>query len=98
MSHARSAHRMAARGGAILTLVAAALLSLIAAPAANAAIQAAPTAAAVSTVTLTGHGNGHGRGLLHFFTLPFNLTFHTADFSGAGGFESALEHGRLQHR
>ena len=32
-----------------------------------------------------GRGNGHGRGLLHFFTLPFNLTFHTADFSGAGG-------------
>src|SRR5258708_14282529 len=30
-------------------------------------------------------GNGHGRGLLHFFTLPFNLTYHTADFSGAGG-------------
>jgi len=30
-------------------------------------------------------GNGHGRGPLHFFTLPFNLTYHTADFSGAGG-------------
>jgi hypothetical protein len=30
-------------------------------------------------------GKGHGRGLLHFFTLPFNLTYHTADFSGGGG-------------
>ena len=30
-------------------------------------------------------GNGHGRGVMHFFTLPFNLTYHTADFSGAGG-------------
>jgi hypothetical protein len=30
-------------------------------------------------------GAGHGRALWHFFTLPFNLTFHTADFSGAGG-------------
>jgi hypothetical protein len=30
-------------------------------------------------------GNGHGRGIIHFFTLPFNLTYHTADFSGAGG-------------
>jgi hypothetical protein len=30
-------------------------------------------------------GSGHGRGPLHFFTLPFNLTYHTADFSGAGG-------------
>src|SRR5258708_23850748 len=30
-------------------------------------------------------GKGHGRGILHLFTLPFNLTYHTADFSGAGG-------------
>ena len=30
-------------------------------------------------------GRGHGRGIFHFFTLPFNLTYHTADFSGAGG-------------
>ena len=30
-------------------------------------------------------GNGHGRALWHFFTLPFNLTYHTADFHGAGG-------------
>jgi hypothetical protein len=30
-------------------------------------------------------GRGHGRGLLHFFSLPFNLTYHTADFSGGGG-------------
>jgi hypothetical protein len=30
-------------------------------------------------------GKGHGRGPLHFLTLPFNLTYHTADFSGAGG-------------
>lgn len=30
-------------------------------------------------------GNGHGRGIIHFFTLPFNLTYHTADFNGAGG-------------
>jgi hypothetical protein len=30
-------------------------------------------------------GRGHGRGPLHFLTLPFNLTYHTADFSGAGG-------------
>jgi hypothetical protein len=29
--------------------------------------------------------SGHGRGILHFFTLPFNLTYHTADFNGAGG-------------
>jgi hypothetical protein len=28
---------------------------------------------------------GHGRGILHFFSLPFNLTYHTADFNGAGG-------------
>ncbi len=76
MSHARSAHRMAARGGAILTLVAAALLSLIAAPAANAAIQAAPTAAAVSTVTLTGHGNGHGRGLGQYGAYGYATMYH----------------------
>jgi len=30
-------------------------------------------------------GNGHGRALWHFFTLPFSLTYHTADFHGAGG-------------
>jgi hypothetical protein len=30
-------------------------------------------------------GRGHGRGPLHFLTLPFNLTYHTADFSGGGG-------------
>jgi Dolichyl-phosphate-mannose-protein mannosyltransferase len=30
-------------------------------------------------------GKGHGRGIAHFFTLPYNLTYHTADFHGAGG-------------
>ncbi|HLG95891.1 MAG TPA: glycosyltransferase family 39 protein [Bryobacteraceae bacterium] len=30
-------------------------------------------------------GNGHGRGLLQLAALPFNLTYHTADFHGAGG-------------
>lgn len=30
-------------------------------------------------------GRGHGRGMLEFLALPFNLTYHTADFNGAGG-------------
>lgn len=30
-------------------------------------------------------GNGHGRGIIHFFTLPYNLIYHAADFHGAGG-------------
>jgi 4-amino-4-deoxy-L-arabinose transferase-like glycosyltransferase len=30
-------------------------------------------------------GHGHGRGLPEFLLLPFNLTYHTADFHGAGG-------------
>jgi len=30
-------------------------------------------------------GQGHGRGLVKLFLLPFNLTYHTADFHGAGG-------------
>lgn len=30
-------------------------------------------------------GQGHGRGLLELILLPFNLTYHTADFHGAGG-------------
>ena len=31
------------------------------------------------------HGAGMGRGLGRFLLLPFNLTFHTANFNGAGG-------------
>jgi 4-amino-4-deoxy-L-arabinose transferase-like glycosyltransferase len=31
------------------------------------------------------HGHGMGRGLGRFLLLPFNLTFHTANFNGAGG-------------
>jgi hypothetical protein len=31
------------------------------------------------------HGYGMGRGLERFLLLPFNLTFHTANFNGAGG-------------
>jgi hypothetical protein len=30
-------------------------------------------------------GRGPGRGILRFFLLPFNLTYHTAEFYGAGG-------------
>src|ERR1019366_562038 len=30
-------------------------------------------------------GQGMGGGLMNFFLLPFNLTYHTADFRGAGG-------------
>ena len=30
-------------------------------------------------------GMGMGRGLLAFFLLPFNLTYHTSSFNGAGG-------------
>jgi len=30
-------------------------------------------------------GRGHGGGILHFVSLPYNLTYHTADFNGAGG-------------
>lgn len=30
-------------------------------------------------------GQGMGRGPLSFFLLPFNLTYHTANFNGAGG-------------
>ena len=30
-------------------------------------------------------GQGHGRGLPELVLLPFNLTYHTADFHGAGG-------------
>ena len=30
-------------------------------------------------------GAGHGRGLSAYLLLPFNLTYHTADFNGAGG-------------
>lgn len=30
-------------------------------------------------------GVGHGRGFGAYFLLPFNLTYHTADFHGAGG-------------
>lgn len=30
-------------------------------------------------------GQGHGRGLAELILLPFNLTYHTADFHGAGG-------------
>jgi hypothetical protein len=30
-------------------------------------------------------GVGHGRNLVESFLLPFNLTYHTADFHGAGG-------------
>ena len=30
-------------------------------------------------------GAGRGRSLLQFLLLPFNLTYHTADFNGAGG-------------
>jgi hypothetical protein len=30
-------------------------------------------------------GAGMGGGLAHFMLLPFNLTYHTADFRGAGG-------------
>lgn len=29
--------------------------------------------------------SGHGRGLIEFLLLPFNFTYHTADFNGAGG-------------
>src|SRR5271154_9564 len=30
-------------------------------------------------------GQGHGHDLIAFLFLPFNLTYHTADFNGAGG-------------
>jgi hypothetical protein len=30
-------------------------------------------------------GRGHGRSVLALLLLPFNLTYHTADFNGAGG-------------
>jgi hypothetical protein len=30
-------------------------------------------------------GRGHGRSILALLMLPFNLTYHTADFNGAGG-------------
>jgi hypothetical protein len=30
-------------------------------------------------------GSGYGRGLLALLSLPFNFTYHTADFNGAGG-------------
>jgi len=30
-------------------------------------------------------GRGHGGGILYFLALPYNLTYHTADFNGAGG-------------
>jgi hypothetical protein len=32
-----------------------------------------------------GVGGGMGRGLMAFFLLPFNITFHAANFRGAGG-------------
>jgi len=34
---------------------------------------------------ITKRGTGLGRGLLPFLLLPFNLTYHTANFHGAGG-------------
>ena len=37
------------------------------------------------TKNVTETGAGMGRGLAHFMLLPFNLTFHTANFRGAGG-------------
>ena len=37
------------------------------------------------TKNVTETGVGMGSGLAHFLMLPFNLTFHTADFRGGGG-------------
>jgi len=34
---------------------------------------------------VTETGAGMGGGLAHFLLLPFNLTYHTANFRGAGG-------------
>ncbi len=43
----------------------------------------AVTQALVEEVRTT--GKGMGRGVLDFFLLPFNVTYHTANFRGAGG-------------